>query len=612
MLNTKSFISAYQAHKFSCIFYLCIITIFECNFLLFTYLTGYLLPISKWTLSTAPLYTLASAVFLSIPCFLTSKRIIMLFGGLLAWNIFMVANMCYYRVYANIIPLSSFAQITHIRDMKDDIISLLEKIDLLFVMPTVILGFVYYFYLRKQQISPPFKFRKQFLFIIILPFLLLISADLLRYRLIYKRIGAAFDGIKYEPMMGLKKYGFIIFYAHQAYTLSTKTKISSEERAEINQWLDKHQSYIQSEPMIPYDSIKTNKPNILIIIVESLESWVINTKINDKEITPTINSLLATYSHLYAPYVVPQTKSGRSSDAQLMIHTGLLPIFNNSVFMQYSDNQYFSIPKALQERKYYSCTMMGNQASFWNQLAMNKAMYFDKLISIQDYEVDDYIGFGLSDESFFRQSVEKVTNIKKPFFIQMITLTSHSPFNHIAQEKLQIQLPQNYNKELVNYLSSIHYVDYHLGKFVEQLKKTGLLDSTLLMITGDHEAFINRKKRIELSQDKNFKHLISSQGFVPFILINTPTTVDYKKFMGQIDIYPTLLDVLDIRHYEWKGLGYSIFSKGKKEIAINAIKEIVGDTIGINNEERLHYIQAWKVSDLIIKSDFFRKENLDK
>ena len=46
--------------------------------------------------------------------------------------------------------------------------------------------------------------------------------------------------------------------------------------------------------------------------------------------------------------------------------------------------------------------------------------------------------------------------------------------------------------KLGNYFKSVHYADGALGKFIEELDAAGLLDNTVLVLYGDHDARLPR------------------------------------------------------------------------------------------------------------------------
>ena len=69
------------------------------------------------------------------------------------------------------------------------------------------------------------------------------------------------------------------------------------------------------------------------------------------------------------------------------------------------------------------------------------------------------------------------------------------------------------------------------------------------------------------------------------IILNAPCTLSYQEKLGQIDVYPTLLDIMGANHYVWKGLGQSIFRK----------KENKPTNLG----------EMWDISSLLITKKYF-------
>ena len=59
------------------------------------------------------------------------------------------------------------------------------------------------------------------------------------------------------------------------------------------------------------------------------------------------------------------------------------------------------------------------------------------------------------------------------------------------------------------------------------------------------------------------KDIISPERFTPLIVLNSPVHLRYEKVMGQVDLYPTLLDLLGADDYPWRGLGreYTVFGE---------------------------------------------------
>jgi arylsulfatase A-like enzyme len=102
------------------------------------------------------------------------------------------------------------------------------------------------------------------------------------------------------------------------------------------------------------------------------------------------------------------------------------------------------------------------------------------------------------------------------------------------------------------------------------------------------------------------KGIVSPGQFTPLIIVNSPVAGIYDDVMGQADIYPTLLNLMKLDNYCWKGVGQSIFSPAKAPFAISSMTgEIVGDTTGVAAPVFDNIRSARAVSDLIISTNAF-------
>ena len=95
-------------------------------------------------------------------------------------------------------------------------------------------------------------------------------------------------------------------------------------------------------------------------------------------------------------------------------------------------------------------------------------------------------------------------------------LTNHTPFSDTdkygefavdIKEKVinpetgleeEVVYPYMEGTKLGNYLKSVHYADYALGIFFEELEKNGLLDNTVIVLYGDHDARLPEQDYVKL------------------------------------------------------------------------------------------------------------------
>lgn len=330
--------------------------------------------------------------------------------------------------------------------------------------------------------------------------------------------------------------------------------------------------------------------NLIVIHAESLQTIAMERKFNGKEVTPNLNKLASEgifFSNFYS-----QVGVGTSSDAEFTFSTSMMPSSNGTVFVNYYDREYVTIQKLLKEKGYYVFSMHGNDGDFWNRDVMHKSMGYDMYFDKESYVIDETIGLGLSDKSFFKQSVEIIRNIKDsydgPFYANLITLTNHTPFSDVDLfDEFDTTLKVNINGQIVerdyingtvlgNYFRSVHYEDAAIGEFIEELDAEGLLENTVIVIYGDHDARIDEEyynyfynydpytDTVLNSNDEGYvlynEYTYELDRKVPFIIWTKDKeyNLEVDTPMGMIDAMPTLGNMFNF--YSKYQMGYDIFS----------------------------------------------------
>lgn len=391
-----------------------------------------------------------------------------------------------------------------------------------------------------------------------------------------------------------------------------KVEYTPEVANEIKGWIKEHEKLTKHD--LPY-AIEA-RDNCIIILAESMESFPIEKRVEGKEITPYINALLKEDNVIYCPFVLTQAKGARSIDAQLLLHTGLLPLQFGAYSSRFPHNTYPSLDKAFKAKykdgKTISFTV--DKKVVWNVGAVAQSFGYDVLLDKPHFVLDEKTGpMGrLGDVSFLRQSSQKI--LDEDLFktgghtiLQCVTYSGHDPFI-IPEKSKRISFKSKMPETLERFLTVANYTDFAIGEFVKFIRSNPKFNNTMIVITGDHEALGTRRK--ELRESTVGKQIVSDGYYTPFIVLNSPVKLRYNKVMGQVDMYPTLLDLMGLESYPWKGLGESILSPHKKPFAVSPQMEIVGDTTEASKQEIEHAIKAWKISDLMLKTDFFGKNDL--
>lgn len=513
-------------------------------------------------------------------------------------DVLLVANLMYFRTYYSAIPASSYLEVGNLADFKASVTDSLRWADIVLPLITIATAVMAFRYktTKRQPLTAVLKWW---------------AAPLAGFALLLTGVNLCKGGF-HKSLRSVRQSAYLcsadapIFSVFGCiwYDITDAAEpITPEKQAEIERWLasqPKHQ---------PADSVTEKRSNLLIVFAESLESWVLEKKVDGKEITPCLNSLLKEKSTLYAPNVLTQVKGGRSIDAQLMICSGLLPLMSGTYSSLYYDNTFYTLQKAMRGLKHSRSYLLTiDKVSTWNQGAVARSFGTDTIISYHDFKMTEAFGTHkrIGDASFFQQCREKIERgeVWKPgesVYMQFVTYSGHAPFK-LPDHLRTITFPASIPEKAADYMTTAHYTDKAIGDFVAYLKTLPQYKETIVVIVGDHEGLASYRQ--ELVGNPACRGLVSDKQLTPFIVLNSPVGMRYDKFMGQIDIYPTLLNLMQLDAYRWHGLGQSILDPRKQGVAVGSVMNVEGT--GSDKEvERLK--EAHTVSDYMLRYDWLKR-----
>lgn len=555
------------------------------------------------------------------------------------FNIVCIVNSIYYHYYSSFASISLIANITFASDVSDAIVeNVLKAVDLIYIWQTITLVIIYKKTNKKEYIKHKENKKKLVKTGLITSLSLFAVAALFMPLNAWSRLYNLWNRESVVMNHGIYVYQLDDFIQ----SLTPKiTSVLGHDKA-----LKKVTDYYKENKYTPSNNEYTNifkGKNIIVIHAESMQKFAMDLTFNNKEVTPNLNKLANEgifFSNFYS-----QVGVGTSSDAEFTFNTSLMPSTKGTVFVNYFDRDYISIPKLLKEQGYYTYSMHANTGEFWNRNTMHKSLGYDKFYNKDSYTIDETIGLGLSDKSFFRQSVDIMKQIKeeenKPFYSLLIMLSNHTPFSDLAlMEDYKTTIDVTIDNQTVtrdylnnttmgNYLRSVHYADSAIGEFIDNLDKEGLLENTVLVIYGDHDARLDFEDfnllynydpitdTIKTENDEGYipytKYNYELDRKVPFIIwtkdqnynlnVNTP--------MGMIDVLPTLGNMIGI-HSDYQ-LGKDIMNLKEDDNTVTFIdgsfltskvyyNSPKGEIYSINNEpitEEYIKERAKKSSDLI-------------
>lgn len=226
--------------------------------------------------------------------------------------------------------------------------------------------------------------------------------------------------------------------------------------------------------------------NVILLQVESLQGFLIGYTVNGREVTPTLNRLAR--EGVYLSQCTDQTAYGRTSDAELLSQTSLLPASHGAACFRHGDNGFVSLAGVLAEQGYTTLSAVPFLGRFWNRRVTHPAFGFTTTLFDRDFRRGRVIGWGLNDRDFLAQMVPRLEGLRRPFLAYLITLSLHHPFEGFPRELEELDVGEYAGTPFGGYLHAMHYFDTALEAFLEALRRDGLLDDTVLVIWGDHDA----------------------------------------------------------------------------------------------------------------------------
>jgi arylsulfatase A-like enzyme len=327
----------------------------------------------------------------------------------------------------------------------------------------------------------------------------------------------------------------------------------------------------------PYDT----PPNVIILMIESFNAAYVETSLPDgTEITPVFNKLTADGFYPSRFY----GNSIQTSKGQYAALFSQIPSYKGKVFVTCENHRFYGLADILKERGYRTALVKGyKNVNFDNTRRFLESHGYDTVFSLYDYlsdeETEGIEGWGPEDALLYRHLPEIVSRTKgqkgEPFLLVLHTVMNHAYFDRIPSRAVKIIPEPKTLKD--HYTNSIHICDEQLPLFFEELDKLDLLDNSVIIIMGDH-SFPTGNHGITYNEigiyDESFK--------TPFLLLAPGHLEPFRNDEGsfsQLDMVPTILDLLGIRQVRNTFAGQSMLRTGAGEEPVYLIQPYRGNVL---------------------------------
>lgn len=461
----------------------------------------------------------------------------------------LAVNVLYFRNFGDLIPPSQYL----VNDLSDPVIldnakASLRFFDVVFFIVVPFVPLVYIIFTDKASFfHSNFKYSRIGLFAIAVLVIWLVP-----YSIFFTKKAIRNHSLSFEDNLG---YLFVdhdvswrFFYDNHNFSgylymiasnaSKPKRLLSDAEVKEIKGYLGRKETDYPALKNV-FDGNKDK--NLIMIVVESLPYRVF--KLREANIVmPYLDSVASSPDNV-VKRCLSLVGYGRSSDAHFIYNTGLLPLREEPLVVNYASRDFPSIAKALDRP---SIEIIGEKKYVWSHEQTSRSYGFDRLVS--DLTTDE-TG---QDSIIFNNALREIRTLRQPFFALISTLTTHSPF---TTQKINprpdfgsLSYDDPRDRE---YLERLWYADSQIASFIENLKRLGIYDNSVVVIIGDHEI-----------GHWNISPYLNDDS-VPFIILNAGNVATRDSGITQADVFPTLLDLMNARYrfYDtgYRGVGKSIF-----------------------------------------------------
>lgn len=291
-------------------------------------------------------------------------------------------------------------------------------------------------------------------------------------------------------------------------------------------FLNVEQHRVNSDSIL-IDVDKNQKPNVLLIILESFSNKLISSFGAKDSYCPNIDSI-SKKAIIFPSFYASGNRSDRGMAAILGSYPSLL---THSIINEPEKSiKLTMISDYFNRNGYYTSFYYGGDIDFYNLKSFVLQGEYNIIVGQDDFpkEVKEMSSWGAPDGYLFKRVLEEIDK-PEPFFSVVYTLSSHTPYDVPVQ-----MFPANTNEE--KYLNSIAYTDSCLGDFIREFKKTKYWNNTLVVITADHGHLYPGPT--DIIEPATYRIPMLWTGGV----VKNPAVIDY--IWGQPDLAPSLVKQL--------------------------------------------------------------------
>ncbi|WP_196885672.1 LTA synthase family protein [Aureivirga sp. CE67] len=297
---------------------------------------------------------------------------------------------------------------------------------------------------------------------------------------------------------------------------------------------------------VEFDTKAEKKPNVVLILMESMSAFKMNRHGNEKNLTPFLDSL-SNESIYFENYYT----SGKHTFNGIFSSLYSFP----AIYRRHSMKQMIShsgMSSTLSKNGYSTTYFTTHDGQFDNVEGFLRENGFQNIITQSDYPISEVkTSLGVPDDYMFRYSMDILDDLAggdKPFFTTFMTTSDHGPY----------YVPEYFQPKSENIKDQVvEYADWSLKRFLELSSEKDWYEDTIFIFSADHGAVLEANYDIPLSYFRS-----------PLVIYQPNKNIKqiHKNIASQVDIYPTLMGMLKIPYVN-NSLGVDVINS-KRDFAI--------------------------------------------
>lgn len=342
--------------------------------------------------------------------------------------------------------------------------------------------------------------------------------------------------------------------------------------------------------------LRYTRPNVVLVIMESYTSDVIETLGGEKGVAPYFSKLTQEgllFDNIYS--------TGDRTDKGLVgILSGYPAQTCSSIIKEPQKFEKLpTLPAIFKKKGYATSVYYGGESEFANFKAYWNYAGFNEIIDENQFkEKNKNSKWGTHDHVVFEKVIKDLNSQKAPFFTTVLTLSSHEPFEtpiKTPYDEVANTETDKDKKQANLFRKAAYYTDWSINKFMEAAKKQSWYNQTLFIFVADHGSRLPKLYK-DTHQTEKYR--------IPLLFYGNAISKDFlatrnSRIGSQTDIVTTLLGQLGIDNSQFKW-GKDLLNPSSKQFAFYCYDE--GMT-WVTPNGSIRYVTTTKTSQFITNSE---------